>query len=102
LNDFFQQWLYKPGALKLTGTWQYNTQKKEVKISLNQSQTDGSIFKMPVQVGLYFSSDKQPMMKTIQLTEKTNVFTITVDAEPEKLILDPDSWILMEAVVTKK
>ncbi|MDZ7645682.1 MAG: hypothetical protein U5K54_00085 [Cytophagales bacterium] len=32
LNDFFEQWLYKPGAITiLTGSWQYNAKKKEVK-----------------------------------------------------------------------
>ncbi len=69
---------------------------------INQSQTDGSMFKMPVQVGLYFSHNKQPMIKTIQVNAKANAFTFPVDAEPEKLILDPNSWVLMEVVVTKK
>jgi aminopeptidase N len=35
LQNFFDQWLYKPGALKLNATWQYNKSKKELNLSLN-------------------------------------------------------------------
>lgn len=101
LTAFFQQWLYKPGALNLTGTWHYDAQRKEVKLSLEQSQTDGSLFKMPIQAGLYFSN-QSTLIKTVQLTEKANVFTFAVEAEPEAVVLDPASWVLMEATITKK
>lgn len=102
LNDFFQQWLYKPGALTLAGTWQYDTKQKQVKLTLDQTQTDGSLFKMPVQVALYYPKSNKPIIKTVQVNEKTNVFTIPVGGEPEKLIIDPNSMVLMDAVVTKK
>ncbi|MEQ9413376.1 MAG: M1 family aminopeptidase, partial [Cyclobacteriaceae bacterium] len=96
LKDFFQQWLYQPGALKYKGTWTYDNKNKEVSITLNQVQTDGSLLKMPMEVGIY-SKDKQPMMKVIQVNEKTNVFTIAVEAEPEDVVLDPNNWVLMDA-----
>lgn len=103
LKDFFEQWLYKPGALTLNGTWHYNAQKKEVTIQLKQTQTDGSIFKMPVEVAIHTSKENQPLViKTIQVNEKSNVYTFTVDSEPEKILLDPNSWVLMEATLTKK
>ncbi|MCB0494456.1 MAG: M1 family peptidase, partial [Cyclobacteriaceae bacterium] len=95
LNDFFQQWLYQPGALKYKGTWAYDNKKKEVSIKLDQVQTDGSLFKMPLEVGIYLK-DKQPMMKVIQVNEKTNVFTIAVETEPEEVVLDPNNWVLMD------
>jgi aminopeptidase N len=102
LNEFFQQWLYKPGALTLKGTWQYDAKQKLVTLTLDQTQTDGSFFRMPIQVALYFPNNNKAVIKTVQLMEKTNVFTFTVDAEPGKLVLDPISWVLMESVVTKK
>ena len=95
LNDFFQQWLYQPGALKYKGTWAYDNKKKEVSITLDQVQTDGSLFKMPLEVGIYLK-DKQPMMKVIQVNEKTNVFSIAVETEPEEVVLDPNNWVLMD------
>ena len=102
LKDFFEQWLYKPGTLILNGTWHYNSQKKEVTIQLKQTQTDGSIFQMPVEVTICSSNEKEPIIKTIQINEKLNVFTFTIDSEPEKILLDPKSWVLMESILTKK
>ncbi|HEX8060377.1 MAG TPA: M1 family metallopeptidase, partial [Cyclobacteriaceae bacterium] len=43
LETFFDQWLYKPGAFKLNGTWSYDKKKKEVILNLGTSS-----FAMPV------------------------------------------------------
>ncbi len=102
LKDFFEQWLYKPGTLKFNGTWQYNDKKKEVNIVLDQVQTDGSIFKMPVEVALYKAKDIKPVINTIQVNEKSNVISIPVDFVPEKVQLDPNYWLLMESTFIKK
>lgn len=101
LKIFFKQWLYKPGALMLNGTWNYNAKKKEVTLQLKQTQTDGSIFNMPMEVVIYYSQDKL-LMKQIDMDEKSKTFTFAVDAEPEQVILDPNSWVLMEVTLIKK
>lgn len=100
LHDFFQQWLYKPGTLKLKGTWQYNAKAKEITIRLDQVQTDGSMFKMPIQVEIYVVSGKS-QISTVQIDKEKNSFTLTMDEEPERLVLDPNTWILMDAVFAK-
>jgi aminopeptidase N len=99
LRDFFQQWLYKPGTLKLRGIWQYNAKAKAITITLDQVQSDSSLFKMPIQVGIYGASDK-PQLVTVQVVDKRNSFTIQVNEKPERVVLDPDSWVLMDAVLT--
>jgi aminopeptidase N len=101
LKGFFEQWLYKPGTLQYNGSWQYNNKKKEVKITLEQVQTDGSFFKMPMQVAIYTSAGK-PVIKMLQVNEKQNEFTIPVDSEPGNVVLDPNHWVLMEAKWGKK
>lgn len=98
LSVFFQQWLYQGGALKYTGNWQYNANEKQVEISLNQVQEDGSLFKIPLEIALYFEGRDQPQIEVIQVNEKSNVFSIEVDAEPENIILDPNTWVLMDVV----
>ncbi|MBK7652243.1 MAG: M1 family peptidase [Flammeovirgaceae bacterium] len=102
LKDFFQQWLYKPGTFKVNGIWQYNTKNRELTIELDQVQTDGSIFKMPIQIAVYAGKADKPVMKTIQVNEKSNTFTIALDSEPNKVLLDPESWVLMEGTLTRK
>ena len=102
LQNFFDQWLYKPGALKLNATWQYNKNKKELNLSLNQTQQDGSLFKMPIQVAIYLPNQKLPLIKTIAIADKATVSIISIDAEPEKVVIDPESWVLMDATISKK
>lgn len=101
LKDFFEQWLYKPGALQLSGSWQYNDKKKEVKITLDQVQTDGSLFKMPVQVAIQTAKGKQ-IIQAVQVSETKNVFTIPLEAAPQNIVLDPNNWVLMDAKWVKK
>lgn len=102
LHQFFEQWLYKPGALSLNGTWRYNTAKQEVEIVLDQVQKDGSLFDMPVQLAIYIPNKNQPVIKTVLVKARSNVFSLPVDAAPENIILDPNSWVLMEATFKKK
>lgn len=101
LKEFFEQWLYKPGALKLDGTWNYNSSKKEVTITLNQVQTDGSLFKMPLQIALSSSTGKS-VVKRIQLNQKQNTFNFSVDEPVTHVVLDPDRWVLMDLKINQK
>lgn len=96
LGWFFDQWLYKPGTLKYTSSWTYDSKAKQVKITLNQVQSDGSLFRMPVEVGLYYKGQDRPTIEKIELREKSAVFTLPSAAEPETVVLDPNVWVLME------
>jgi len=100
LRQFFEQWLYKSGALVYEGNWKYNAQNQEVKITLNQVQQDGSLFKMPLEVALHFK-DGKTQIKLLTVNERNNEFTLKVDSEPEEIILDPTNWVLMDASFKK-
>ncbi len=102
LGWFFEQWLYKPGTLKVNGTWTYDATARQVRISLDQMQTDGSLFTMPVQVGMYSKGQPAPAMERVQMSAKSNVFTINAPTEPEDVRLDPNLWVLMDATFHKK
>lgn len=102
LRAFFDQWLYKPGTLKLNGSWQYNRKKGEVIISLEQTQDDGSLFKMPVEIGLSFTGQNRQQIELVEVNAKTNSFVINVTSEPESVVLDPNHWVLMEADFKRK
>lgn len=102
LSVFFDQWLYKPGTLKYNGYWSFDASTRHVTIKLDQVQTDGSLFKMPVQIAVYYPGQAKPQMQTVQADAKSNVFSINVGGEPEKVVLDPNMWILMDADFTRK
>ncbi len=96
LGQFFEQWLDKPGALVYEGDWKYDAKNQEVKITLNQVQKDGSLFKMPVEVALYFKDGKS-QIESLTVNERINEFILKVDSEPQQIVLDPNNWVLMEA-----
>lgn len=101
LKFFFDQWLYQSGALKYNGSWKYDEKKKELRITLDQVQTDGSLYKMPVQVAVYPTTGN-PFIKPLQANEKQNEFIIPLDTAPRNVLLDPDKWLLMDAKWEKK
>jgi aminopeptidase N len=96
LTVFFEQWLYKPGILKLAGSWKYDKQKGEILINLNQVQTDGSMFEIPLEIGIDFGNKPQ-QLELIQIKEKSNSFKLKVGEEPKNIVLDPNYWVLMNA-----
>ncbi|MDH3710369.1 MAG: M1 family aminopeptidase, partial [Cyclobacteriaceae bacterium] len=102
LYVFFQQWLYRAGTLKLAGSWQYDHAKGQVRVTLDQVQEDGSLFEMPLELGLYFEGQDRSQFEDIQVDQKSNSFTIEVDEEPKNIMLDPNTWVLMEVVDFKK
>jgi aminopeptidase N len=94
LDIFFEQWLYKPGILKLNGNWKYNKKEGEIIINLSQVQTDGSLFEMPLEIGIDYGN-KQQQIELINIKEQSNSFKLKVNKEPLEIILDPNYWVLM-------
>lgn len=101
LKVFFEQWLYKPGDLKLEGSWHYDKKKKEVTLSLDQTQKSGSIIVMPLEIAIHLPK-QQPLLKKIMISEKTNVYTFSIALEPDKIVLDPHTWLLMDVNFLKR
>ncbi len=91
LEKFFDQWLYKPGTMKVEWDWKYNEGEKSLEISMSQP---GDIFQMPIQVGIS-SKDGSPQVQTINLDSAEQDFKIKLDAAPEEVVLDPNHLVLM-------
>ena len=102
LGWFFEQWLYKPGTLKVAGTWTYDAAARQIRIALDQVQNDGSLFIMPMEIGVYRKGQPIPTIERVRLSAKSTVFTINAPTEPEDVRLDPNLWVLMDATFEKK
>ena len=101
LEWFFDQWLYKPGNLQITGRWHYDAVAKQVRVSLEQTQSDGQLFTMPLEIAIHSAGQAEPVVQRIQLNAKTQTFSIPVSVAPEDVRLDPNHWVLMDATFTK-
>jgi len=97
LSVFFEQWLYQGGTLKYVGNWQYSQKESQVRITLNQVQTDGSLFEMPIEIAIYYQGQDRPQIEVVQADKKSNVFTLQVGSEPKNIVIDPNTWVLMDA-----
>jgi len=101
LTVFFEQWLYKPGTLNLAGNWKYDEKNSQVLVALNQVQTDGSLFEMPLEIEIDFGNNKQ-QLEVIQIKGKSNSFKIQVKSEPKNIVIDPNLWVLKTIDFKKK
>lgn len=99
---FFRQWLYQPGQPKYSGSWYYNASEKQLTVTLNQVQDNGTLFQMPVDLGIYVGEGRNPRIEVLEVKEERNTFTFQLDDEPHSIILDPNTWMLMEVEFTRK
>jgi aminopeptidase N len=102
LGWFFEQWLYKPGTLELAGRWSYDATARQVRIALDQVQRDGSLFTMPIEIGVYSKGQPTPALERVRVSAKSNMFTIAAPTVPDSVRLDPNLWVLMTARFGKK
>lgn len=100
LSQFFRQWLYRGGKLEYQGGWSYGD--GVLHVELNQVQNDTSFLQMPVQIGIYFDGEPRPQIELLQVNDRQNTFTMALDREPADVVLDPNTWVLMEAEFVKQ
>lgn len=99
LDGFFQQWLYQIGHPQLTVRWQFEKEKKQVRVELAQTQAD--VFAFPLDFAVM---DKAGEMRvhTIQINQRQQVVYLPVNAKPAALHLDPLVRLLFEAKIENK
>ena len=94
-NWFFKQWLNRSGVPKIGGEWRYNAERKQVEVSLSQSQA-GDAFRLPLEIELVTLPGTPPRVEKVQFNDKTGTFTFAADAAPVNVVLDPNVWVLAE------
>ena len=100
LTTFFNQWLYRPGILKLEGEWYYDNKEAEIVLNLKQVQDGNLVIEMPIEIGINFKSNHQKIHK-IKLDSANQVYRIKVEKEPLEISLDPNFLVLMNNSLKK-
>jgi aminopeptidase N len=90
LRWFFEQWLNRAGSPVVEGSWRYDAAAKKITIQLTQRQA-GEAYRLPLEIGLADRIEK------IEMVRKEQEFEIAADKEPGSVLLDPNTWILMDA-----
>jgi aminopeptidase N len=90
LGWFFQQWLYRSGTPAVEGQWHYDAASKKVILDLTQTQP-GDAYRLPLELAVGAKVEK------IEMTRKQQRFEIAAEKAPASVLLDPNTWMLMEA-----
>ncbi len=96
LGWFFEQWLRRSGVPRLEGRWRYDASAKQVLVTLSQGQA-GEPFRLPVEIGLQASPQAPARAFKVELLARSASYRLTAEQEPAAVLLDPGTWLLMEA-----
>ena len=91
---FFRQWIHRPGQPHFEGSWRYAD--GALTITLRQTQP-GPPFRVPLEVGLFTGDALLPRIEALDVDEAEETFTLPLDAPPSRVVLDPNTWVLMTA-----
>jgi aminopeptidase N len=94
LQWFFDQWLTRSGVPRLEGRWKYDPGRRLVEVTLNQVQP-GAPYRLRVDLELRSAGNRR--IERMELTDRAATATFASDSEPSEIVLDPDTWLLMEA-----
>jgi aminopeptidase N len=92
---FFNQWLTRPGSPRLEGSWSYDAGRRQIDLELSQAHT-GEPYRLPIEIGVVMKANDLPRVERVELTDRRAQFTIPSDAEPESVVIDPNTWLLFE------
>ena len=96
LRWFFTQWLNRSGVPKIEGSWRYNAERKQIEITLAQTQA-GEPFRLPIEFEIETPPNVPPRdIEKVTLTDRTATFTFAADQAPVNVVLDPNVWVLAE------
>lgn len=96
LDGFFTQWLNRPGAPKLEGSWRYDATRKIVEVTVTQSQA-AAPFRIRLDVGIVARAGDLPNVETIEVSARQGVHTFPMEIAPAAVVLDPNTTLLFEA-----
>ena len=100
LGWFFDQWLTRGGYLKVRAQWTYDAAAKMLRLEVEQLQP-GAPLRMPIEVGIEVEGEPSPRMARIEVRNQRESLTLPLDKEPKALTLDPRTYVLMDAELTR-
>ncbi len=94
LDWFFTKWIYEAGYPEYQYSWLANSTPGgyDLNLVIDQIQTGGTIFTMPVEVLVTMASGDS--LLTLLVDEDHEVFDLVMEDEPTAVEIDPDNWIL--------
>ncbi|MFN8583574.1 MAG: M1 family metallopeptidase [Gemmatimonadaceae bacterium] len=99
LRWFFDQWLRRAGHPVLRATWSYDASAQAVRVEVEQTQS-GADYRIPLDIDVVTAGSTA--RQHVELNARRSAFTFQSPAQPTALVLDPDTWALIESTITKQ
>ena len=94
LDWFFRQWLYEPGYPRLRSAVEWNAERREVSVTIEQVQRDTwPTFRLPLVLQI---SEPDPRRYSVELRERKQVFRFKARQAPVRIDIDPDGHLLKQ------
>ncbi len=100
LSWFFQQWLYDAGIPELSGYWRYNEKNKRLTIHLEQCNEQ--LFRIFPEIGIVSAEKESGRIEQLSLANRRDTYTFSLNAKPERVLLDPRTRLLYEGEFEEK
>ena len=94
LNWYWNQWYYGSGHPKLTITNSYNDTTRQVRMIVEQTQSSGKVFRLPVKVDVWNGNSKKQY--PIWIEDKIDTFYFSASQMPELVNFDADKLLLTQ------
>ncbi len=100
LGPFFDQWLYRGGVPRLSGSWRWDAAAKQVIVELHQTQS-GDVFLMPIDVGITLPGARLRVERAT-ITARDGRFAFAADVAPTSVELDPNVRLLFDGRIEQR
>ena len=96
LKTFFNQWLNKPGYLKINAQWDFDEKGKQLIFHINQSQQSDLLFQTPIEFQFFEEGAKSPQNVKFNLSTRTAEFKTPCTKKPILVLADPRTALLAD------
>ena len=101
LTVFFNQWLHRGGLIKIKANWKYDSERKRVILTINQTQNRDELYDFSLDVAFAISENNVPVLKKINIKKQSETFIFPLVKEPITLELDPRKVLLANLELVK-
>lgn len=97
LGRFFDQWLHSKGYPKLKVEYEYDSERKEVRLKLTQTQVDEKkeIPAFALRLEIEWIVDGERHRRVVDLETRTDAVVLPAATEPELVLIDRQGQVLM-------
>jgi len=97
LDAFFNQWVMQAGQPEIDASWSFKDDK--LNLQIEQKQKENFTFNLEVKITY---ADGSSEIRTIPVTQKSQIWIPSLNSKPAKIELDPQVWLLFQGNLSEK